>query len=602
MKILSDETYKKYKDILHSRVIDNSIKWGQGILMDKSPAGWTVDLRETILEPYYADIISSLFMKWISLYRPDYVAGMTVAAGCLVSQIVLKSHLCKIPVKGLYIRRNAKKDGMQRQIEGPLKEGGRVLLVDDLLHSAEIAALQSIDILTKHKCIPVALSVILDFDRSGRKDLEKLGIPVHHIFTLHDLNMTPSLCENNSLYALSWRGGPVNSGRYYAPKSGPVAGGKRIFLGSDRGRFLSLLSDGRPDWFFSVGETYRGIQTTPLYRKGRVYFGAYDGWTYCLKGSNGRVIWKEKWGDWVGCSSPVYSPGKDIFFVGIEYGQAGGDMCAFSGEDGLLYWRFKTKDYITCAPGLHEPSSTVFAGSLDNSLYALNMADGKEKWRFTTGGHIKGGITADKRACYFTSYDGYLYCLNIETGRVLWKRKLGRWLYSRPAVNKDVIVVTTEADYVFCLNKYSGKILWKRCLSDKWRMSAYPVIKYGRVYVGSAGGAIFVLSLKDGKPLWMFQTGAPVMAPVGVFSPSELPVNNLHFKGSNLKKNSFARVKDMLFYPGEAGLTHVFNEDRTELLWSYQHFSSNPLSPYSNVMIASSNDGYLYCFLETLKF
>lgn len=606
MSVISPELYQKYRDRLYSRIIDNSIKWGQGILMDGSPAGWTVDLRESILTPEYAGIIAHLFMKWIDKYRPDYVAGMTVAAGCLVSQIVLLSHRLGVPTKGLYIRREAKADGLQKDIEGPLQEDSTVLIIDDLLHSAEIALLKSIEILIKHRCIPIACAVILNFQKSGEEDLRKLGIPLHHIFTLKDLNMTPpDKPEDNTLYLPWWKGGPVNSGAYYAPKSGTVVGERRIFLGSDRGLFISINTNGVPQWFFPVGETYRGIQTSPVYRKGRVYFGAYDGWTYCLKASSGEVLWKEKWGDWVGCSSPVYSPGTDEFFIGIEYGRTGGDLCAFDGLSGKLKWRFKTEHYVTCAPGLDNHSQTVFAGSLDNTLYALNMEDGSEKWRFVTGGHIKGGITADPSTgyCYFTSYDGYLYCLSIDSsGEIVWKRKLGVWLYSRPVINRDRVVVTTQADYVFCLDKFNGRILWKRCLSDVWKMPGYPVVKYDRVYAGSAGGNIFVLSLKNGKVLWTFQTGGPVMAPLGVYSPQELSVERPSLKINNMKKNSFNLIKDRLYYRNDEGITNIFNSECNRHLWTLTDFSGGHKAPeHSNVILASSNDGYLYCFLETVK-
>jgi len=600
--VICPELYKKKKALLYEEIIDSSIKWGQGILTDGSPAGWTVDLRETILTPSYGEMLSYLFMEWVYMYRPDYVAGMTVAAGCLVSQIVLRSQLMAIPVRGLYIRPEPKADGMQKQIEGSLEEGKRVLLIDDLLHSAEISALKCVKILLEHRCIPVALAVILDFERSGQKDMENLGIPVHSIFTLKDLNMTPpSPPADNNLYLPWWKAGSVNSGVYYAPKSGPVAGEGRIFLGSDRGRFLALCPDGDLDWSFPVGETYRGIQTTPVYRNGCVYFGAYDGWTYCLKAKDGTLVWKQKWGDWVGCSSPLYAPGRDIFFTGVEYGKSGGDMISFSGTDGTLLWRFKTEEYVTCAPGLDMKSGTVFAGSLDNTLYALDIDRGEEKWRFITGGNIKGGIACDSETgcCYFTSYDGFFYCLSVKTGMPVWKRKLGRWLYSSPSLQGKYAVVTSEADHVFCLDKYTGKILWKRCLSSVWRMSGYPVIKYDRVYVGSAGGGIFVLSLKDGSILWFFQTGGPVMAPVGVFSTSKVPAGRSLLKPEGLKENSFNSIKDRLYYPGDSGLTHVFNSSATELIWSFYRFhkDKNP-PPHRSVMIASSNDGYVYCFLE----
>jgi len=601
MKLPSEKELERYRKILYSEIVDNAIKWGRGILMDGSPAGWTVDLREAILTPELAHVISQLFMPLIDRYRPDYVAGMTVAAGCLVSQLVLLSHIRGVPVKGLYIRREPKGDGMQRQIEGQLRENSKVLLLDDIINSSDVA-LKCIEQLVKHRCIPVALAVILNFQNSGEHDIKKLGIPLHHIFTLGDINMKPPAGqEDNTMFLPVWKAGPVNSGAYYAPKSGPVSGEGRIFLGSDRGYFISLHSNGFPDWFFPVRETYRGIQVTPVYRKGRVYFGAYDGYTYCLKASSGKVMWKQKWGDWVGCSSPAFAPSEDLFFIGIEYGSHGGDLCAFNGIDGTLKWRFKTGEYVTCAPGINSNTNTVFVGSLDKTVYALDLHEGTEKWRFLTDGDIKGGITTDYTTdyCYFTSYDGHLYCLN-NTGETVWKRKLGHWLYSRPAVSNDMVLIGTEADYIFSLNKMTGKIIWKRCMSDEWKMCAYPVIKHGRVYAGSYGGTVYVMSLYDGSILWSFKTGGPVMAPCGIFPSRKIRVDKPVLKQGKLKKNTFNVHGDRLYYPGPGGLTHIFNSDATRLLWSVYSLQKE-IPSYSNTLVASSNDGYIYCFVEIYR-
>ena len=45
---------------------------------------------------------------------------------------------------------------------------------------------------------------------------------------------------------------------------------------------------------------------------------------------------------------------------------------------------------VLSSPTLSADGSVVYVGSNDNSLYAVNMADGSKKWAFATGGHVSG--------------------------------------------------------------------------------------------------------------------------------------------------------------------------------------------------------------------
>jgi len=89
---------EKNKKILYERILNNSIKWNQGLLRGSGrPAGWTIDMREYMLDPYYSNIIAEIFMEWIESYKPDYVAGLAITGGFIASQLVLLSHL-RVPL------------------------------------------------------------------------------------------------------------------------------------------------------------------------------------------------------------------------------------------------------------------------------------------------------------------------------------------------------------------------------------------------------------------------------------------------------------------------------------------------------------------------
>jgi outer membrane protein assembly factor BamB len=52
----------------------------------------------------------------------------------------------------------------------------------------------------------------------------------------------------------------------------------------------------------------------------------------------------------------------------------------------------------------------VFAGSNDGNVYALDVATGKEVWRFTTGGPVTASPAVAQNRLVIGGEDGKLYC------------------------------------------------------------------------------------------------------------------------------------------------------------------------------------------------
>ena len=65
---------------------------------------------------------------------------------------------------------------------------------------------------------------------------------------------------------------------------------------------------------------------------------------------------------------------------------------------------------------------TMFVGSpINDSLTAIDVETGEEKWRFYTGGPVRLAPAAWKDRVYVTSDDGYLYCVRASDGKPVWR-------------------------------------------------------------------------------------------------------------------------------------------------------------------------------------
>ncbi len=73
----------------------------------------------------------------------------------------------------------------------------------------------------------------------------------------------------------------------------PVIAGGKVFLASiDEHRVVALTeSSGGQVWDFTAGGR---VDTPPTIYKGLVLFGSADGWAYCLRGSDGQLVWRRR--------------------------------------------------------------------------------------------------------------------------------------------------------------------------------------------------------------------------------------------------------------------------------------------------------------------
>src|SRR5262245_37445897 len=69
---------------------------------------------------------------------------------------------------------------------------------------------------------------------------------------------------------------------------------------------------------------------------------------------------------------------------------------------------------------------TAFVGSaLTDSVTALDVETGVERWRFFADGPVRFAPLAWEGRVYFVSDDGHLYCLDVAKGALLWKFRGG---------------------------------------------------------------------------------------------------------------------------------------------------------------------------------
>ena len=73
--------------------------------------------------------------------------------------------------------------------------------------------------------------------------------------------------------------------------SSVVAAGGKVFLAAIDAQTVHALdaNSGKPAWRYTLGAR---IDSPPTYYQGRMLFGSADGWVYCLRATDGQLIWR----------------------------------------------------------------------------------------------------------------------------------------------------------------------------------------------------------------------------------------------------------------------------------------------------------------------
>jgi outer membrane protein assembly factor BamB len=112
---------------------------------------------------------------------------------------------------------------------------------------------------------------------------------------------------------------------------------------------------GRRLWRFDVPD---GILAPPTVAERHVFFGARDGYCYCLERGDGRLVWRGELG------SPVVT--RLALCDGCLYAVAsGGRVQCFDAERGTPDWTFDVAAWSQTRPRMYSSPTVTGGGELD---------------------------------------------------------------------------------------------------------------------------------------------------------------------------------------------------------------------------------------------
>ncbi|HII83828.1 MAG TPA: orotate phosphoribosyltransferase [Methanobacterium subterraneum] len=170
------------KKLLISLLKDNQvIKFGKFTLSSGMESDFYVDMKKAITDPEILSQVAKMISNLIMDDEIDLVAGPALGAVPIATAVALHSE-----VQMLMIRKEQKGYGTSKLIEGELKEGDRVIVVEDVTTTGS-SLLKAVKAVRDNGGVVERTFVVVDREEGAVEHLKKEGVILEPLVSISDV-------------------------------------------------------------------------------------------------------------------------------------------------------------------------------------------------------------------------------------------------------------------------------------------------------------------------------------------------------------------------------------------------------------------------------
>lgn len=156
------------------------------VLTSGRTSNYYIDAKMTTLDPEGANLTARLILEALEPFEIDAIGGYTLGADPIVSAVAALSAETNRPLPAFIVRKEPKKHGERKMIEGPFKPGWRICVVDDVVTTAG-STLKACQAVEEEGGTVVLTLAIVDRQEGGRENLEAKGYKFISLVTRDEL-------------------------------------------------------------------------------------------------------------------------------------------------------------------------------------------------------------------------------------------------------------------------------------------------------------------------------------------------------------------------------------------------------------------------------
>lgn len=180
------------KESLKNLIKEKSLKFGDFTLASGKKAKYYLDGKQVTLDSEGSKLIGEGILDLLSKCDvfPDAVGGMSIGADPITAAVLTVAAYEGKPLRGFMVRKQSKGHGTNQFIEGPVKPGNRVVIVEDVVTTGG-SSLDAIEKVEAAGIKVIGVIAIIDRMEGGAQAFESKGYAFQSLLSIRDFGIEP---------------------------------------------------------------------------------------------------------------------------------------------------------------------------------------------------------------------------------------------------------------------------------------------------------------------------------------------------------------------------------------------------------------------------
>jgi len=163
--------------------------------------------------------------------------------------------------------------------------------------------------------------------------------------------------------------------------------------------------------------------------------------------------------------------------------------------------------FATSTPLVTE--TQIIFGGIDGTIHALNRKTGERVWDRSLGARVSTSLLESDGTILAGTANNRLHLLGLADGKSVASRDLPGLPFGRPLEVGGAIVVLATGGTIVSLERDLAAVRWQVRVDTEWA-SFRPILVGKTILVGADDGRVHAFSANDGAVLWSQDFGGPV--------------------------------------------------------------------------------------------
>ena len=182
---------------LKNLIREKSLKFGDFTLASGKKATYYLDGKQVTLDSVGAKLIGQGMLDVLRNEKafltaegklPDAVGGMSIGADPITAATIVMAAIHDVPMRGFMVRKQSKGHGTNQFIEGPVKVGDRVVILEDVVTTGG-SSLEAIQRVEDAGITVVGVIAIIDRMEGGAEAFAEKGYIFRSLLTIKDFGI-----------------------------------------------------------------------------------------------------------------------------------------------------------------------------------------------------------------------------------------------------------------------------------------------------------------------------------------------------------------------------------------------------------------------------